>query len=55
MSHRRATKRLNAARSDFWEAGYYCPGAAYRERRFVKREAKRARRRIDRALSREDG
>ena len=44
----RATKRLNAARSDHWEAGYYCAGSRYRARGVAKREAVRARRRAER-------
>lgn len=46
---RKANKARNAARSDFWEAGYLF--GEYRARKDAKRRAKRAERRINRALA----
>lgn len=47
----KATHTRQAARSDWWEAGYLA--GTHRARRSAKRAAKRAERRLGRALTRE--
>lgn len=46
----KATKHLAAARLDHWESAYFCPGSGRRFRRDAKRNARRARRRLDAAM-----
>ena len=42
---RNYARNFNAHRSDFWEAGYFCPDSKNRCRKAAKKAAKRAVRR----------
>ncbi len=50
----RVNGTIQAARSDFWEAGYYTAGSCRRVRTETKRSARRANRRLGKLLIRED-
>lgn len=49
----KATKRISLALLDFWESQYYYPGAEERTKRYAKRDRKRAQRRLDKELIKE--